>query len=92
MNSATPTADDAAHSNRPVVTSTTPSCSSALIRNAAPTPRAPVIAFQPAIAADREASDVWSLTTEVMPTSIDALPAPAAIAAIHRTATSGASA
>ena len=58
--------------------------------NAATIPRAPVMAFQPAIAAAREASGVWSLTTEAMPTSIEALPAPAATAATHSTATSGA--
>jgi len=40
-----------------------------------------VIAFQPAIAAAREASGVWSLTTDAIPTSIEALPAPAATAA-----------
>ena len=32
--------------------------------NAATMPRAPVIAFQPAIAAARDASEVWSLTTD----------------------------
>ena len=42
-------------------------------------------AFQPAIAADRDASDVWSLTTGAIPTSIDAPAAPAAIAATHST-------
>ena len=46
--------------------------------NAATIPRAPVIAFQPAIAAARDESEVWSLTTAAIPTSIDALPAPAA--------------
>ena len=60
-------ADVAAHSSSPVVTSTTPSWSRALIRNAATIPRAPVIAFQPAIAAAREASGVWSLTAAAMP-------------------------
>ena len=63
-----------------------------LIVNAATMPRAPVIAFQPAIAAARAESEVWSLTTEAIPTSIEALPAPAATAATHSTATSGASA
>ena len=58
--------------------------------NAATIPRAPVIAFQPAIAAALEASGVWSLTADAMPTSIEALPAPAAIAATHRTETCGA--
>ena len=42
------------------------------MRNAAPMPRAPVRAFQPAIAADRSASVVCSLTTAPMPTSMDA--------------------
>jgi len=63
-----------------------------LIVNAATIPRAPVMAFQPAIAAAREASGVWSLTIDAIPTSIEALPAPAATAAIHRTVTCGASA
>ena len=40
----------------------------------------------------RDASEVWSLMTDAIPTSIEALPAPAATAAIHRTVTSGASA
>ena len=39
-----------------------PTCRRALIANAATMPRAPVIAFMPAMAAAREASDVWSLT------------------------------
>ena len=47
--------------HRPVVTSRMPTWSRALIANAATMPRAPVIAFQPAIAAAREASEVWSL-------------------------------
>ena len=46
------------------------------MRNAAAIPRAPVIAFQPAIAAARDASGVWSLTIEAMPTSTAALAAP----------------
>ena len=72
------------------MTSTSPSWSRMLIRNAATMPRAPVIAFQPAIAAARDASGVWSLTTDAIPTSIDALLAPAATAATHRTPTFGA--
>ena len=51
-----------------------------------------MIAFQPAIAAARDASGVWSLTTAAIPTSIEALPRPAATAATHSTATSGANA
>ena len=53
-------------------------------------PRAPVIAFQPAIAGARDDIEVCSLTTAAMPTSIEALPAPAATAATHSKATSGA--
>ena len=60
--------------------------------NAATIPRAPVIAFQPAIAAARDSIVVWSLTAAAMPTSIDALAAPAPTAATHRIRTSGASA
>ena len=63
-----------------MVTSTIPACSSALIRKAATMPRAPVIAFQPAIAGARDDIVVCSLTTEAMPTSIEALAAPAATA------------
>ena len=74
------------------MTSTRPTWSSALIRNAATIPRAPVIAFQPAIAAARDASDVWSLTTDAIPTSMDALADPPATATTHSTATSGANA
>ena len=48
-------------------------------------PRAPVIAFQPAIAAAREASGVWSLMTAAIPTSIEAPATPPATAATHRT-------
>ena len=46
--------------------------------NAATIPRAPVIAFQPAIAAARDSIVVWSLTAAAIPTSIDALAAPGA--------------
>ena len=92
MYSTTPMADTPAHSSRPPVTVTRPSCRAMLMANAATMPRAPVMAFQPAIAAAREASGVWSLTTEAMPTSIEALPRPAAMAATHSTATVGASA
>ena len=60
------------------------------MRNAATMPRAPVIAFQPAIAAARDASGVWSLTIEAIPSSIDALPMPDATAATHSTVTCGA--
>ena len=48
------------------MTSTMPSWSRMLIVNAATMPRAPVIAFQPAIAAARDASGVWSLTTDAI--------------------------
>jgi len=54
----TPTAVTAEHKSRPAVTSTIPSWSRMLIVNAATMPRAPVIAFQPAIAAARETSGV----------------------------------
>ena len=74
------------------MTSTTPIWSRALIRNAATIPRAPVRAFQPAIAAAREASGVWSLTAAAIPTSIEALAIPAATAANQRTTTVGATA
>ena len=55
-------------------------------------PRAPVIAFQPAIAAARALSGVLSLTTDAMPTSIEAPAAPAASAATQSTTTLGAKA
>ena len=55
-------------------------------------PRAPVSAFQPAIAAARALSGVLSLTTEAIPTSIEAPPAPAASAATQSTTTLGAKA
>ena len=75
------------------MTSTTPTCSSTLIANAATIPRAPVIAFQPAIAAAREAIGVCSLTTAAIPTSIDAhRPRRRPGRATHRKATLGATA
>src|SRR5262249_53892631 len=89
-NRATPIADVARQANSADVTSRTPISSRMLIRNAATIPRAPVRAFQPAIAAARDASGVWSLTAAAMPTSIEALAMPAAIAPTHRTATPGA--
>ena len=50
----TPMPEIAAHSSSPLVTSTSPTWRRALIVNAATIPRAPVIAFQPAIAAARD--------------------------------------
>ena len=75
-NIATPIAEVAVQASSPTVTSTSPIWSRALIRKAATIPRAPVMAFQPAIAAAREASGVWSLTTAAIPTSIEALAMP----------------
>ena len=62
------------------------------MRNAAAMPRAPVIAFQPAIAGAREASGVWALTMAVIPTSMDALAAPKAKAITQSRTTLGATA
>ena len=53
-------------------------------------PRAPVIAFMPAAAAERDAMEVCSLTIAAQPTSIEAPAAPPAMAATHRKATFGA--
>src|SRR4029077_12216526 len=72
-NIATPTADVAVQASSPTVTSIRPIWSRALIRKAATIPRAPVRAFQPAIAAAREASGVWSLNAAAIPTAIEAL-------------------
>jgi hypothetical protein len=55
-------------------------------------PRAPVMAFQPAIAGALVARVVCWLTTAAMPTSIEAPAVPSPTAATHSTATCGASA
>ena len=90
QNSATPIADAAAHKSRPTVTLTTPTCTSVLITNGATRPRAPVMKFQPLITEARSPSVVSSLISEAIPTSIDELLTPIAIAENHRRATVGA--